>query len=535
MAKDALDDERDEELAAIAAIYPELCIDSSDRHSATLNLDVSPATPLKIVWSDPVRDVSQPDDVPDTTAIQCLPPLRLRISLPDGYPDTNPPRVTLATAPEWLDTKTLSRLEAAAQELWEDYGRSQTVFAYIDLLSTEAETVFGAPSPLLLPSSLKQPLIAHNDGKEQDTFEHGYYNCGVCLDPKPGTACYRMLSCKHVFCRACLQDFYSAAITQGEVHTVKCLDPDCGMAGLNIQQRRSHKTRTLHPRELLAIPLTTLDVQRYVNMKLKKKIESDKKTVYCPRQWCQAPARSDKYAKFFANSTDLTNYPDSDSELDEGPLAVSEQDLKTQSTDDNRLAICTKCTYAFCRNCHRSWHGGHVACRARPSDSVEISAEDKASEDWIRKYTSPCPTCDTPCQKLLGCNHMICTQCKTHFCYLCSTWLLPDDPYRHFNIKGRGCYMRLWDLEEGDRGDENPGGAVEFGGARGFEIGHVEGRNQAEQQQQQQQQAPAANDQGQRGLQRFLEMARNDEEDEWDSDGLEDEITEQLAVFERAR
>jgi E3 ubiquitin-protein ligase RNF14 len=45
---------------------------------------------------------------------------------------------------------------------------------------------------------------------------------------------------------------------------------------------------------------------------------------------------------------------------------------------------------------------------------------------------------------------MRCFQCDTHFCYLCSAWLSPDNPYSHFNQTSSTCYNRLWDLEGGD-------------------------------------------------------------------------------------
>jgi hypothetical protein len=61
---------------------------------------------------------------------------------------------------------------------------------------------------------------------------------------------------------------------------------------------------------------------------------------------------------------------------------------------------------------------------------------------------------------------MNCYQCGAHFCYLCSSWLDPQNPYQHFNAPGKPCYQRLWELEEGDNGD----GDVQFVGVRGWEA-----------------------------------------------------------------
>jgi len=71
----------------------------------------------------------------------------------------------------------------------------------------------------------------------------------------------------------------------------------------------------------------------------------------------------------------------------------------------------------------------------------------------MKLHTTPCPTCAAPAQKTHGCNHMICFKCNTHFCYLCSAWLSPDNPYKHYNADNTGCYMRLWELEGGDGDD----------------------------------------------------------------------------------
>lgn len=55
---------------------------------------------------------------------------------------------------------------------------------------------------------------------------------------------------------------------------------------------------------------------------------------------------------------------------------------------------------------------------------------------------------------------MICT-CSTHFCFLCSSYLPPDEPYAHFNTRGTSCYMQLW---HGEHGDQEPVGDAPLAG-----------------------------------------------------------------------
>lgn len=480
---DATADERDEELSAITAIFPELVINPVAPHIASLDIEVSPSVPLNVTFSPGAPPLvldakgqailaTLPTDI---HALSYLPPLHLEIILPDGYPDLEPPCFILTSDPQWLPDSVTTTLNEQGENLWEEYGRSQVVYAYIDYLQQEAEGGFGLADDAgwELPQSLKFKLVEHDRQVKRKKFEAATFDCGVCLEPKKGLSCYKLRRCGHVFCVGCLQDFYNNAITEGDINNVKCLDPDCGTKGMTAAQRRTKKTRLLHPTELINIPLPESQVQRYVELKLKKKLESDKTTVYCPRTWCQGPAKSAKWAKFAKFSRDnLDEFPESDDE-GEGPGAqpTATEVPETHSPPPDRLSICSKCTFAFCRLCKRSWHGDHINCV--PRNTTELSAEEKASYDYIRLHTSPCPTCASPCQKTQGCNHMNCFQCNTHFCYLCSAWLQPGDPYLHFNKKDSECYMRLWELEEGDEGPETHRGDAHFIGARGAEMAAI--------------------------------------------------------------
>ena len=158
----------------------------------------------------------------------------------------------------------------------------------------------------------------------------------------------------------------------------------------------------------------------------------------------------------------------------------------------------------------------------------------------MKLHTQPCPTCDARAQKTHGCNHMICFKCNTHFCYLCGAYLDKGNPYAHYNTKKNACFMRLWELEGGDDGEFGQA----FGGGRG--IGPLvdydsddddEGppnimpqvpvnppvvRNNAPVAHPPRAPAVVHAQNGGPGLQRFLQMVVDDEEDEWDSDEMEE-------------
>ena len=347
-------------------------------------------------------------------------------------------------------------------------------------------------------------------------------------DSKKGTICHRLLLCGHVFCVPCLQDYYNACITEGDIGSVKCTAPDCGkepkvdLGADQTKLRKGPKDRTLEPSELLGIPLEQDTVQRYINLKRKKRLESDRSTVYCPRQWCQGPART---------SRSKSDRRDENEETEE---TVEPQNYDRNAPQEKlpppaeRLAICEECNFAFCKVCKASWHGEYFTCF--PRSQFELTVEEKASEDYMKLHTQPCPTCDARAQKTHGCNHMICFKCDTHFCYLCGAYLDRGNPYEHYNTAKSSCYMRLWELEGGDDGEFGQGFEGGAGGADrlplDFDFADDEDDNPAP--------VPAAAPpappgqprpqafvlanrparDGDIGLQRFLRMARDDLEDE---------------------
>lgn len=279
------------------------------------------------------------------------------------------------------------------------------------------------------------------------------------VEPKKGSKCHRMLDCGHVFCTECLQDFYNDAIQQGMLETVRCLEPSCAKQRGKAQDKRKPRT-SLSPSELLKIGLSQETVKRYISLKYKTELEADKNTIYCPRQWCNGAARSKKHKK----PTGLDDPDDDDDGAPEDVREDSDKEKKLIARAD-LLSVCEDCGLAFCSRCLLSWHGEYVICQPK-RETAELTAEEAASLDYINLYTSPCPTCDAPASKTHGCNHMICSRCNTHFCYLCSAWLDPDNPYRHYNEQPGGkvtsCYMRLWELEQG----HDDGVGLGFAGGR---------------------------------------------------------------------
>ena len=209
------DDERALELSTVAAIYPELSLESSGSSPffASLDIAVDPVKGLLIRFptadgaplepgvtppsstgqeasiqqydQDEEATASYPAKSPteDAHRLLHLPPLTLKLLLPDGYPAEKPPVFYLSS--QWLPEKKLQVLRAAGHTIWDDMGRDQVVFAYIDYLREAAERGFdlgqGEVEVLEVSADLKVALLDFDLKAKRAKFEKETFECGICL------------------------------------------------------------------------------------------------------------------------------------------------------------------------------------------------------------------------------------------------------------------------------------------------------------------------------------------------------------------
>ena len=79
---------------------------------------------------------------------------------------------------------------------------------------------------------------------------------------------------------------------------------------------------------------------------------------------------------------------------------------------------CDGCAVVICTRCQSQYHYG-LSCAMYRS---KLETPDYALEGWVRENPSIralCPNCKSPIEKIEGCDHMHCRQCKIHFCWKC--------------------------------------------------------------------------------------------------------------------
>jgi len=81
-----------------------------------------------------------------------------------------------------------------------------------------------------------------------------------------------------------------------------------------------------------------------------------------------------------------------------------------RTTGQDTVLQCPSCLLRICSNCHVEAHDG-FACP---------ESEDSLFQEWMKNHdVKNCPGCKIPIERAEGCNHMTCTQCQTHICWVC--------------------------------------------------------------------------------------------------------------------
>ncbi|XP_029925474.1 E3 ubiquitin-protein ligase RNF14 [Myripristis murdjan] len=413
-----------------------------------------------------------------------LPPLVLNFELPADYPSTSSPVFTVSS--KWLTRAQMSSLCRRLDDLWEENQGSVVLFTWVQFLKEEALDFLNIQSPLEIirvgskagverrkaegatpavkqsetenhekkrqarkgqsepQSSLSSScqldpravllvdprtdilpqLLDFDEAQRQKVFDSKVFCCGICFTEKLGSSCFCFNKCQHVYCNACMTEYFQIQIRDGNVQCLNCPEPKCTSLATPLQVKQ------LVDEELFA---------RYDRLLLQSSLDLMADVVYCPRQSC---------------ATAVMVEP------------------------DTTMGICPACQYAFCTLCKLAYHGlSH--CKITSDELrglrdeylsatsegkkfmeqrfgkrvIQKAVEESFSRDWLNENCKCCPRCGTNIQKVDGCNKMTCTSCKQYFCWLCLGQLSKVNPYSHFNNPNSPCYNQLFhgvDVDEED-------------------------------------------------------------------------------------
>ncbi|KAJ7071255.1 hypothetical protein C8F01DRAFT_1109743 [Mycena amicta] len=419
------------EIEILKSIYPDfVSTDASDESFIRLEVPVYLGEPRAVLLRDGESTLR--------LSLSNLPPLLLHVILVPGYPLHIPPDLSIRSS--WLPPPLTVRLRSTLRGIWKP--EESVLFDWVEFIRSgaflEALNVSLPSGDILLaaPQRIGELFTSYDNSTRSALFSQQAYNCAVCLASVKGAKCVQ-LSCTHVFCRACLDEFWSLRIKEGDIEYLGCPEIECV------------KVRRTANEEEIASAVSPRAVKRWLWLREKIMFEKDPSLVHCPMQHCQSP---------------VPRPPESTSDF-----------------GADKLRICSACSFSFCCFCKRSWHGAVQHCPISQTETVVLEylalsegskerqvlearygkillgkliaryEEDQLNKEWLEANAVSCPGCELRITKSVGCNHMTCSRCQTHLCYRCGSKLDKSKPYAHFSNAGSACFNQLFDFTNEDR------------------------------------------------------------------------------------
>ncbi|RWS28685.1 E3 ubiquitin-protein ligase RNF14-like protein [Leptotrombidium deliense] len=222
------------------------------------------------------------------------------------------------------------------------------------------------------------------------------------------------LECRHIICKECIALYIRHLVDNKQVESVICPKDGCDC------ELTFYHISTIVPKDLLN-EFDKCLMDNYLNKK--------DDIVWCPQAHCRFPV--------FLNEN-----------MTEGRCPKC------------KLAFCAKCgeQYHGIRECnefvdehekkqvlHRYMNGSEtekaMLQRKYTKNKLEKEVENLLSNQCINRKCKQCPNCKVNIEKNEGCNKIICTKCKSYFCWLCLQIINKSDPYKHYNDGGSKCKL----------------------------------------------------------------------------------------------
>ncbi|KAI9336982.1 hypothetical protein BDR26DRAFT_864312, partial [Obelidium mucronatum] len=276
-----------------------------------------------------------------------LPPLQLRFALPGQYPAHAGPQISVVAESAWLALDAQRRLVRRLRELSDELRGDAVLFALAQFVQVDAAAFLGlnceencdTENTLAAAAGV---FAAADARRRAQLFANETVACGICLAASLGARCFRFDACRHEYCRACLTAYLSLHIAEANVVQVTCPNPLC---------KKDKDAAPLSPETVaLILPPSQASadlVVRYTNQLETHRLLQQPNLTYCPRKNCNAPTLKDP--------------------------------------EEEKLCVCSKCGYAFCFFCNRTWHGYASYCQIRHLETIATEYSSAASSPAHRK------------------------------------------------------------------------------------------------------------------------------------------------------
>lgn len=80
-------------------------------------------------------------------------------------------------------------------------------------------------------------LLDFDEVQRQRVFDGKVFCCGICFVEKLGSDCLCFKECQHVYCKACMTEYFQIQIRDGNVQCLNCPEPKCTSIATPLQVR----------------------------------------------------------------------------------------------------------------------------------------------------------------------------------------------------------------------------------------------------------------------------------------------------------
>lgn len=451
----------EEEILSVKCIYPELEVIGDRKCVIMIPVRLQEAMILESVSDKGLRRME----------IEYLPPIRMEMVLPEGYPYDKAPIVELGNVESWLSEEVVGIVKGELYKLWEDF-RDVSIFNFIDYVKTQSEVGFGRSLRMIVDEEIFGLLVSANVNGKEAEFNGETFMCDICQNLKKGFDCTRF-ECGDTYCNPCLVGYFTHIIERGEIDNVHCPSIECTK-----KYREELRKLTEEAERGEIFDFANYDLN-FFQMPIKEKIlRRFLKSEIVERYLILFHRNTiERYREYFPNR------------VSECPRSLCSTTFIRQEIE-SKLAICPKCNFAYCNDCFHSWHGDINSCSiymknipdfvienwiehngTLPDKQSKIDKEvclniifkygrkiielavneyiaEKQFEELVKSGKADiirCPNCSTYIQRSDGCNKMTCSRCQVFFCNLCGDKLNRADPYEHYNNPMGECFGRLFE------------------------------------------------------------------------------------------
>ncbi|KAN0024539.1 hypothetical protein ACTFIV_008947 [Dictyostelium citrinum] len=228
------------------------------------------------------------------------------------------------------------------------------------------------------------------------------FSCSICGEEDESSTEFTWAKCKHSFCNDCWANYLTLKINEGEA-TIRC---------------PFYKCKAVVDDQIIKRLTAPFVYEKYQVFSTKKFIQQNKQLRYCPTPGCDNAITlvSDGEISSILNSVGGAG------DLDDPNCNFN------KNSGNNNISVQCSCGFKFCFKCHR---GSHAPASCEQMSMWEQKCTDESeTSHWKIANCKQCPKCSVSVEKNGGCMHVVCSQCKYEWCWMCThNWKGHNDFY----------------------------------------------------------------------------------------------------------